>query len=149
MYFTIRTVNRITEPNVEGSFDMPSFLTKLKVEYVDGNLWELSHSLSYNVNDAGDVITVPKGFITDFASVPVVANWFIPKSGQYDPAAVIHDWLYFKKDRPRSECDGIFCEAMKVLGVSKSKAQTMYIALRTFGWIAWKYGKDDRNSAFR
>jgi hypothetical protein len=128
---------------------MGQFLSTLDVDYVDGNFWKLCEPLAYNVDDKEDIITVPKGFITDFASVPPVCNWFIPNSGKYDPAAVIHDWLYFKKQRPRAECDGIFCEAMKVLGVNAALAQTMYVALRAFGWIAWKWGKDKGNSQFK
>ena len=124
---------------------MGKFLTTLDVNFVDGEYWKLCFPLSYNVDDVNDIITVPKGFITDFASVPPVCNWFIPKSGEYDPAAVIHDWLYFKKERPRSECDGIFCEAMKVLGVNILKAQIMYLSLRVFGWISWKFKKDKYN----
>ncbi len=128
---------------------MGKFLSELEDKFVDGEYWKLTQPLSYNVNNLDDIITVPAGFVTDYASVPIVANWFIPKSGEYDPAAVIHDWLYFKKDRPRSECDGIFCEAMKSLNVNFIKGQTMYYALRAFGWIAWNFGKDKYNQEFR
>lgn len=123
---------------------MGKFLTELQVQYYDGNFWILHEDLAYKTGSE-EVITVPKGFITDFASVPIVCNWFIPKSGKYDPAAVIHDWLYFKKEKPRNVCDGIFCDAMKDLGVNYAQASVMYYALRSFGWIAWKFGRDKRN----
>ena len=128
---------------------MPKFLTELSIHFVDGNYWRLDNPLIYNVNDGADLITVPAEFVTDFASVPPVIRWLFPKSGKYDPAAVVHDWLYFKKERSRAECDGIFCEAMKVLGVAPATHQLMYYSLRAFGWIAWKFGKDKYNKALK
>lgn len=127
---------------------MNAFLTTLDVKYVDGNYWRLAHKLIYQVAE-GDVIEIPRGFTTDYASVPPVIRWMFPKSGKYCPAAVVHDWLYFKKTRPRAEADGIFCEAMKILGVNAFTYQQMYWALRAFGWIAWKFGKDKYNQEFK
>jgi len=39
-------------------------------------------------------ITIPKGFVTDYASVPRYLWWLYPPVGGYDDAAVVHDYLY-------------------------------------------------------
>lgn len=50
------------------------FTTKLDVSPMDdGVRWKLNKSLVY-VDDEGNLITVPAGFITDFASIPPLAT---------------------------------------------------------------------------
>ncbi len=77
----------------------------------------------------GEIITVPVDFKTDFASVPWFFRRLIPKSGRYNEATVVHDYLCFlwkkgKYDRKRA--DKIFREAMEELGVKKIKRGLMY-----------------------
>ena len=94
----------------------------------------LGNELSY------ESITVPEGFVTDFASVPKGLWNIFPPDGIYSQAAVLHDYLYQKKIYSRKKSDQIFLEAMEVLGVSLWKRRIMYRALRMFGWYAWKFG---------
>jgi len=63
-------------------------------------------------------------------------------------AAVIHDWLYWKQDRPRRAVDAIFFEAMGVLGVGAVARHTLYWGVRLFGWLAWYRNRAERLSAF-
>ena len=106
-------------------------------------LWELMEPLEYHVGDENstEVITVPKGFVTDFASTPLGVRNLFPKDGPWTGAAIIHDYLYQKKLYSRKKCDDIFLEAMKVCNVSRIKRWTMWVALRGFGWYA--YNKKD------
>lgn len=120
---------------------MSNFTTDLVLEYLPKeNLWKTDRELIYYVGeeDSDDVITVPKGFITDLASVLWPASTIIPKSGKYNGAAVVHDYLYSEHKRPRKECDIIFLEAMEVLNVPLWKRLIMYRAVRMFGWIPWR-----------
>lgn len=91
------------------------------------------------------VIKVPKGFLSDGASVPR-PFWaiFSPFNGDYFEAALIHDYLYSKAsdfDHPmltRPEADEIFKEAMYNLGVGWLTRGTIYTAVRLGGWASYK-----------
>jgi putative uncharacterized protein FNV0804 len=108
----------------------------------DGKRHELFQNYSYEIN--GYRITVPKGFITDLASVPR-SFWIIfPPFGKYTPAAVIHDFLYSKYNTTginRTLSDKIFLHIMKELGVGFLKRNAMYRAVRLFGETSWKNKK--------
>ncbi len=128
---------------------MSSFTDPLVLIHIDGNFWQTEREFSYHVGEegSGDVITVPKSFTTDLASVPWPASMLIPKSGKFNQSAVLHDFLYSitgeitppynMKKRTRAEADGIFLEAMKVLGVNWFKRGTMYNFVRVFSGIFW------------
>jgi len=128
---------------------MSQFTSPLCVEHVDGKFWLLLEQFEYRVGseDSDEVITVPVGFKTDFASIPGVA-WSIigHPTGRYGKAAVIHDWLYSEnageqgddyEPRTRRRCDQIFLEGMVVLGVPWWRRTLMYSAVRVGGWTAW------------
>jgi len=95
-----------------------------------------------------DVILVPYGFITDFASVPSFMWWLIPPWGKYGKAAVVHDYVYqhhaIKQGGvviltfDRKMADKVFLEAMDVLGVRIWRKYPMYWAVRLFGGMAWR-----------
>jgi len=100
--------------------------------------WELIEEIEYHVGseDSSDIVFVPKGFLTDFASIPRILWPVLPPFGRYSPAAVIHDYLYFTKHRTRKEDDAIFLEAMTVMKVKWWVRQAMYRSVRMFGWIS-------------
>jgi hypothetical protein len=123
---------------------MSAFLTELELRPLpDGRLWELLKGFGYYTGNGADdfLITVPAGFLTDFASVPRALWWLLPPWGKYGKAAVIHDYLYKTKPWSRRRCDSIFLEGMKVLGVSWATRTTMYAAVRAGGWLAWNKTK--------
>lgn len=105
----------------------------------NGRTWFLVEPLSYAVGDehSTDVITVPGGFETDFASIPRVLWWLLPPYGKYGNAAVIHDYLYRTKTRSRLRSDQIFREAMGVLGVPAWQRTLIYLGVRAGGAGAW------------
>jgi hypothetical protein len=86
---------------------------------------------------SGDVVHVPIGTYTDFASIPRPLWVIFPRWGKYGNAAVIHDWLYWNQARSREESDKIFLEGMEVLEVPTWKRRTIYYAVRWFGRFAW------------
>lgn len=86
---------------------------------------------------SNDVIRVPKGFITDLASVPKVFWNIIPPMGKYSKAAVLHDWLYACQVFSKIETDGIFLEAMEALGVPAIERDTLYEGVKVGGAEAW------------
>jgi len=76
---------------------MGRFLNELRVEKVthraNDRLYQLTEPLIYDSNTVGTII-VPKGFKTDFSSVPRLpfAFWFFGAIG--DEAGALHDYLY-------------------------------------------------------
>lgn len=101
--------------------------------------WITEKSFRYYVGEKGsdDMIQVPKGTKTDFASVPRIFWSILPPDGIYTQSAVLHDYLYQKQVRPKYEADYIFLESMLVLGVPEWKAKIMYWAVDKFGQSSW------------
>jgi len=91
--------------------------------------------------ESGECYTIPKGFVTDFASVPRCFWFVLPPMGRYGKAALLHDWLYNVKTTTRRGADRVFLQAMLLMGVAKWKAWVMYAAVRMFGWMRWKDGE--------
>ena len=122
---------------------MSNFTDKLVVSKVNKRIWRVERQFDYHVGteESEEIITIPLGFLTDFASVPRIFWCIFPPDGEYTQAAVVHDYIYSKQLYTRKKCDSIFIEAMGVLGVSLWKRRIMYRAVRMFGWISW--GKDD------
>jgi hypothetical protein len=86
----------------------------------------------------GGYILVPKGFITDGASVPKVL-WSLgwtPFAKDTLEAAVVHDYLY-RVQAPRTVSDLIFYELMKDNGVRFLKRLTYLLAVRVGGVFAY------------
>ena len=126
-------------PNTHQAYTQEAFPQPLMLKLLDfeHNLYrfELVEEFEYRVSNEyrEDIITVPIGFRTDFASVPRPLWSFLPPVGLYAKAAVIHDYLYESKSRPRKEADEIFLEAMVILGVPRWKRTLMFWAVRVFG----------------
>lgn len=104
------------------------------VPYNDGATWWLYRPLIY----AGSIqVRVPRGFETDFASVPRTFTNLFPRFAEYGRASVIHDWLYWTQTVPREQADALFLEAMEATSVAAWKRRILYRAVRAFGHVAW------------
>jgi len=116
---------------------MSAFLDPLVVLEVDDAMFQVyDHPFRYQSDIAG-LITVPVGFITDFASVPRI-GWIFALLGDiaHQPA-LIHDWLYFSALTTRHVADDVLLEAMAVSNISLLKRQAIYHGVRFGGWQAW------------
>jgi len=120
---------------------MSSFTSPLDIRFLDLSLSEkpfmLLSEFTYYVGEegSGHAIIVPKGYRTDFASVPRFLHRVVPPIGRHGKAAVIHDWLCDSRPEgmtSRRAAD-IMLEAMEVLGVKKSKRWVMYRGVRIGG----------------
>lgn len=94
--------------------------------------------INYAVYRAMPAIVVPRGFITDMASVPRFLWWLYSPFGSYGNAAILHDWLYSSELFSRKTCDQIFRHAMQVSGVNVIRRNIIYFAVRMFGWLVWR-----------
>lgn len=111
---------------------MAAFMTTLAVEMLDDQTWKLAHPLVYQSDIAG-LITVPDGFVTDFASVPRIPIAYTLAGDTAHAAAVVHDYLYGNPSVKRRVADAVFKEAMAVSGVPWWRRQLMWSAVRVFG----------------
>lgn len=108
--------------------------------------WVVTKDFEYKVGnvDSNEVVQIPRGFLTDGASVPRAFWSLIPPWGEHGQAAILHDYLceysYTIKDGlineiDRKAVDKIFLEALKVLKVSRFKRYLMFYAVRTYSFL--------------
>lgn len=107
------------------------FLSKLDVESFDNGKWILLEAFCVKIDE--EVICVPSGYETDFASIPRLPFVFLIFGNTATRSSVIHDWLYTLGTRPREWCDEVFREAMKLDGLSAWRRQLMYMGVRAGG----------------
>lgn len=100
-------------------------------------IWKLNEGFEYYLEDNHTkYIRVPKGFITDGASVPKMFWNLLPPWGEYGQAAVLHDYLLesglvvdtttsIASIVDRSTARRHFNDAMKVLEVSYWRRKLM------------------------
>jgi hypothetical protein len=111
------------------------FLSPLDARDLPGDKIELLAPLVY-LTAAAELIVVPRSFVCDQTSV-------VPTAGDYDWAAVLHDWLYrfpLVNGRPitRRRADAIYWEAMGAAQVSQVVCWTFWAGVRIFGRVwAW------------
>lgn len=123
-----------------------------RVEVDGGERFRLLEAAGYWDSRLGGII-VPEclaDFDSDFASVPTLFTWLIPRSGPHLPAAVIHDGLVnIGRDErgrpvakrsyvvsggapvPRTEADRVFRDALRDLRVPRLRRWLMWTAVTT------------------
>lgn len=113
--------------------------------FADNRDWVLFSDLDYRVGDSDIIITVPKGFVTDFASIPQ-PFWSagLSPNGKYSKAAIVHDYLYWTQGCTRKQADNILMIAMKESGVDFATRMTIYEGVRLGGDTAWEANTAER-----
>jgi hypothetical protein len=86
----------------------------------------------------GVTYTIPKGFVSDGASIP---RWLWtlvghPFSMRYMRQALFHDYLYKTQVLSRYEADRVLYDDTKGK-CSWFRRVAIFTAVRMFGWIAW------------
>jgi hypothetical protein len=92
------------------------------------------------------IYVIPRGFITDGASVPILGRSFFPAMNKYFGAAVAHDYycgvanangLYAYREKADKEFYGNLIEC----GTNKTRAKLMSYAVRAYGKMLKASGK--------
>ncbi|WP_336353199.1 DUF1353 domain-containing protein [Pseudomonas atacamensis] len=86
-------------------------------------------------------VIVPRGFVTDLASIPRVFWSELNPADEYAYAAVVHDYLYWTQELSKEDSDLILKYAMENLEVSKTKIFIIYQAVKNLGTSAWNNNK--------
>jgi hypothetical protein len=112
--------------------------------FADGREWIVMEPLYYRIRDTDLVITVPAGFVTDFASVPRRLWSFYGPIETYGRAAIVHDFLYWDQGCTRDQADRLFMLAMMESGVWRCERNPIYAAVRIGGGNAWETNAAER-----
>lgn len=83
-------------------------------------------------------VRVPKGFVTDLASIPRPFWSVLSPTAAYAYAAIIHDYLYWTQVCGRPTADEILRIGMEELRVASWKVYAIYNAVCIFGATAWQ-----------
>lgn len=120
------------------------FEDALELEYMDGHNWKVTADFYYDTDVplvSGHRVSVPAGFVTDFASIPKFLWNLLPPVGSYGKAAVIHDRLYRTPSlATRAQADRVLLEAMTFLGTAWYVRYVIYAGVRVGGRFSYKGG---------
>lgn len=114
------------------------FRSRLAAQKMPDGQWELLRPLVYDCDLTGKTYRVPKGFKTDYCSVPRLpfAYWLF--GGVADEAGCLHDYFYRTPGvEPRHIADAVFLEAMSYLAVPRWRRAVMFYGVRLFGWTSY------------
>lgn len=121
---------------------MSRFISGLDIYNSDvcENLWILGSPLVYESDLLKATVTVPKGFVTDLASVPRMPFLYFYWGGRAHREAVIHDYLYRTDSVPLAtfrQANGVLLEAMASRGKSFSLRWTMWAGVWIGGYFQY------------
>jgi hypothetical protein len=123
------------------------------IEYLDlGNgdkpLFQLLQDVTFTVGFNGDLhrVVIPKGFKTDFGSVPAVFDWVVPPVCAADAAFLLHDGMYSTLwptfvgawEVSFQEANEILRNGMEWTGLEEWKSEAAYIAVQLAGKSHWR-----------
>jgi hypothetical protein len=92
-------------------------------------------------------ITVPRGMLTDLASVPRFAQSIVARVGPHLEASIVHDFLYVAwqdltggtaRKADWNFADELFRVAMKAAAVDLDQIVAIHGAVRFFGWPIYR-----------
>jgi Protein of unknown function (DUF1353) len=112
--------------------------------FVDGRNWIVRQPLTYTIGISRDSVTVPPGFVTDFASIPQVLQSIIRQNGLYLLPAVVHDYLYWRQTCTREQSDQLLLLGMIENKVGDFHRIAIYEAVKAAGRFAWEDNARER-----
>lgn len=123
------------------------FVGHLDTRQIDNDRAQLLHPLMFYSEKYRGLFVVPRGFVTDFNSIPRLFGHMLPKRGKHDPAGVLHDAAYQGQCRTeggvrqrlvKSVADAVFDEALEASGVSRFVRWAMVRAVKARGGGAYR-----------
>ncbi len=97
----------------------------------------LLEPMTYQIGDTRASITVPAGFVTDYASIPRGLWSLYSPHDQYSRAAIVHDYLYWSQLCTRAQADNLFMIAMKESDVPAVTRAIVYSGVHEGGQSSW------------
>lgn len=147
---TMITASTARVPNSTAHFPVENSPAPFVRAFADGANWMLQSPLIYQIGqNPAHIVIVPRGFITDFASVPQplrALRDLMPSTDRYGIPSLVHDYLYWRQDCTREQADNIMEIALKDAGVSVIERKLVREGVRQFGQSAWDANKRARES---
>lgn len=114
------------------------FINSLDLRVYQPGEWVVLNDLDYKPI-RGNVITTPRGFVTDLASIPAPLRGILNVNGRSRMPAVLHDFLYSVQPQgiTRERADNLFYEALVSVGVLPAVAWVYWAGVRMGGWMYW------------
>ena len=111
------------------------FSTKLKLKKIDidGKIYyKLKEPLIFNYKNIDYI--VPKGYITDLATIPYPLSKIIKKDNpKYARSSIMHDYFYYIKMN-RFKADNMYFVCMYSENTPLRYSIPFYLAVRSFGF---------------
>jgi hypothetical protein len=97
--------------------------------------WKLDLDFSMIIASHGmeQRVTVPKGYDTDYATIPIICQLVLGNRDDWAEAAVLHDWLC-TTHVPRFICNAWMRSALFCLGAPRWKQLAFFYGLMLFGY---------------
>lgn len=124
---------------------MGKFVTPLDVENIDDltnegrGIWKVMLPFIFQSDVLKTTISVERGFLTDFASVPRAPfiYWLVGDTSH--KAAVIHDWLFHNHNVcDESTANRVLLEAMETEGIPWWRRKLIYWGVQIGGESPWE-----------
>jgi hypothetical protein len=106
------------------------------------NTYRLLNDLEIHLSN-GDTITIPRGYVWDLSSVPRFLWFAFAPDGDFQIAALIHDYLYEHKLYTRYFADremfiwSIIVNGTRGVSFRNFDNLARFYAVRLFGWYVW------------
>lgn len=108
------------------------------VPFADWDYYYMRENLEWRSDESPSrTVTVPKGFVTDLASVPRIFWEILPPTARYSYPSVVHDYLYWFQPCDRHTADDVLKVAMHEMEVPEAQILAIHTALRLRGGVAW------------
>ena len=111
--------------------------------YVVGADYTVSFHATGPMEGSDQMVTVPKGLLTDGPSIPRAARSIVPWDGPILEPSIVHDWMYGNPETGSREfADKVFLAGMAAAGVPRFRRWLIYRAVRAFGQKAFEQGEN-------
>jgi hypothetical protein len=101
--------------------------------------WYLTRGINWSPGQGQKLpsVSVPAGFVTDFASIPRPLWTALPRDGDYVWAAVVHDYLYWYQTTTKDTADDVLNAAMIDFKIPDLERLAIYQGVHLGGTSSW------------
>jgi Protein of unknown function (DUF1353) len=101
--------------------------------------WYLSRGIDWSPGPGQRLpsVSVPVGFVTDFASIPRALWTALPRDGDYVWGAVVHDFLYWYQTTTKDIADDVLNAAMIDFKIPTADRLAIYEGVHLGGTSSW------------
>lgn len=132
-------------PHTVPPVQIPASIARSRIVPIGSGKYLLTEPLIAQVDELGVAVHVPSHYVTDLASIPRLAWWCIghPATGEYQDAAIIHDWICDQARLRRQYSirligDALFVHLLAAQKIPYWKRAAMYLAVLLNGMWSFR-----------